>query len=226
MKRIRSKLKEKDGASILMGLLFLFVCVMVGTVVLAASTAAAGKLTGQRKSEQDYLTVASAAHLVKDRICNSTYTYKKVSGEVPEQGLEASDGKAVILKEDLEGLCRILAENTDASTLQSTLDNAKKTFEVSCAPGAGMSNARCPIVYGCLSMKSDARILVELWLGNQDENKGNNHMAVEFCPDGPVKKTEVESKESGGVVKDVVTVTTTCSWPEGGCTITRGRGKP
>ncbi len=61
MNAIRNKLRAKDGASIFMGLMFLLVALILGAVVLAASTASAGKLAEMRKNEQDHLAVASAA---------------------------------------------------------------------------------------------------------------------------------------------------------------------
>ncbi len=230
MNMIRNKLREKDGASILMGLLYLLVCMMVGTVVLTAATASAGKMAGQQESEQDYLNVASAARLIKDRICELTYTYKTTGTDPDPSGeLTAATGD-VILKGELEALCGILAEslNTnpaeDPDDLQDELnDKAKEAapFEISRSGSMEWST-----VYGRVGMKADGRLIVELWLGNKDIDQGNNHMAVEFCPDGPVKETRVEKEEdpSGGVVTSTVT-TTTCSWPESGCTITKGRGE-
>ncbi len=104
---IRNKLREKSGASIFMGLMFLLVCAVVGSVALTASTAAAGKLARQRQNEQDYLTVASAARLLKNRVGTLTYTHtvtsvNGVSG-TPVVELTASDvsaGGKVILREE------------------------------------------------------------------------------------------------------------------------------
>lgn len=222
MNMIWKKLREKNGASIFMGLMFLLVCLTVGTVVLTASTAAAGKLAEQQKREQDYLNVASAARLVKDRICNLTYTHKQPDGSVPPTvELTASDGKAVILEEDLKKLCNILAESTDPSGLQAALDAEKKSFEISFSSAEGLSVEEWDTVYGSLRMMADGRLFVVLWLGDSDKDKGSNHMTLEFCPEGPEKKTEV----TGGVVTSSV-VTTTCKWPESGCTITRGELEP
>lgn len=234
MNMIRNKLREKDGASILMGLLYLLVCMMVGTVVLTAATASAGKLAGQQESEQDYLNVASAAQLVKDRICELTYTYTYETTDTdptptPTETLAPND--KVILEGEVKGLCGILAESLnknpaeDPAVLQDRLNNkaeATKPFQISRS-----GSTEWGIVYGRVGMKADGRIIVELWLGDEDIDQGNNHMAIEFCPDGPVKETRVEKEEdpSGGVVTSTVT-TTTCSWPERGCTITKGRGEP
>ncbi len=223
MNAIQNKLKSKNGASIFMGLMFLLVCVMVGTVVLVAATAAAGKLSEQRKREQAYLNVSSAAQLIKDRICQTKYEHTRVVGSGTGGGtLTASypSGGEIVLEEELTTLCNILAENAgEASDVRQTKLNEKEAeFVIRFQEDPSASVEELEDVYGSLSMKADGRIFVDLWLGDADEANGNNHMKIEFCPDGPVQKTKVES------VGDVstTTVTTTCSWPEGGCTITRG----
>jgi len=217
MNVIQNKLKSQNGASIFMGLMFLLVCVMVGTVVLVASTAAAGKLAEQQKREQAYLNVSSAAQLIKDRICKTKYKHKTDGSDPPTGPLSVSDGK-VILKPELTALCNTLAENTDPNTLQSDLDAKKAEFVINRKPGSASPAEEWETVYGSLRMGADGRIFVELWLGKKDENKDYNHMKIEFCPDGPVKEKKVITTDAGVTE----TVITTCSWPEDGCTITKG----
>lgn len=223
MSVIRNRLKKKNGASIFMGLMFLLVCVMVGTVVLTASTAAAGKLAEQRKREQDYLNVTSAAHMLKDRISKLTYRYERAGSGLPTVTLTASDGKAVVLEGELKELCNILAEDTDPASDPAVPDTSERNFTISLQEGAAPPDRTWEIVYGRLSVKKDGRIFVNLWLGGADEAAGNNPMRLEFCPDGLVKETKVTSTEAAdGTITNTTTVTTTCSWPESGCTITKG----
>lgn len=222
MSVIWNRLKKKNGASIFMGLMFLLVCVMVGTVVLTASTAAAGKLAEQREREQDYLNVTSAAQMLKDCICKLTYRHESKDGVPPTVTLTAASGGEVILEKELTALCNILAENTDPATLQSDLNAAEQTFTIELEGGTDAPAGEWKTVYGRLSMKADGRIYANLWLGGTDESMGNNRMEIEFCPDGPVKQTKVTTTESGGVITNQITVITTCSWPKNGCTITKG----
>jgi len=223
---IRNKLREKNGVSIFMGLIFLLVCVMVGSVALTASTAAAGKLAQQRENEQDYLNAASAARLVRDRICELTYTYKvtkvttkPVDGEPSstsgsEKKLETSGSGGIILEEELKSLCESLVEKSDSG---------EKSFCIDLKPAAGAPDVEWKTVYGSVSVKADGKIMVELWLGDEEKAKGHNRMKIEFCPNGPVKSTTVNSVESPeGGLKETKIVTTVWSWPEGGCTITKG----
>jgi len=228
-----------------MGLMYLMVCLTVGIVVLTASTAAAGKLADLRKREQDYLNVASAARLVRERICALTYTYTATynnGADEPEVNLdggafktpggEPMDDSKVILSNELKKLCDILAKSKrpdasqgplDTNALQTELDEAETTFQIipQSASGGGSSGTEWT-VYGNLSMKTDGRIIVELWAGDEDKAKGNNHMAIEFCPDGPVETEEKSMVENSATLTKQRKVTTALSWPESGCTITKG----
>jgi len=230
MSIIRNKLRQKNGASIFMGLIFLLVCMMVGSVALTASTAASGKLAQQKQNEQDYLTVASAARLVKNRICKLTYEHVKVDDNSPSVTLEASDSGTVILSDELKKLCGILAENMGSDTLQSDLDAAGAAFQISLTPAAGVTDVKWETVHGRLDMDSRGKITVKLWLGDAaiDNLQNHNHMKIEFSPDGPVKNTvvdRIETTEADGTITVTVkrTVTTTCRWPEVGCTIKKGK---
>jgi len=237
MSVIRNKLRGKDGVSIFMGLMFLLVALMVGTVVLTASTASAGRLADMKDYEQDYLNVASAARMMRDRICKLTYTYKTTDDKLDEGGetLKDSDGKNIILETELKALCGVLAENQDKDDLQSLLDNTGKSFGVFTIKD---TNEKLDTVYGSLSMKADGRIIVGLWLKDENGNR-RNYMEIEFCPDGPVTDrvvvvtdkpvlnedgTQKTDEENNPIYETITTVheTTTCSWPESGCTISKG----
>jgi len=230
MSVIRNKLRAKDGVSIFMGLMFLLVALMVGAVVLTASTASAGKLIEMKENEQDYLTVASAARMVRDRICELKYTYKTTDGMLDGDGetLIASDNKEVILKNELTGLCRVLARKQQG--LDQTDNLIEKTFEIT--GGEGWDTVK-----GSLSMDENGKIIVGLWLEDGEENK-RNHMQIEFLADGPVTNRyetyevicvgEVKDEETGKPIPIYETIThvhktTTCSWPESGCTISKGQ---
>ena len=68
------KLKSNRGMSIVMGLLLLLVCITAGTAALTAAASNAGRYTHLRQDQQRYLTVASAARLVRDELCAGKYT--------------------------------------------------------------------------------------------------------------------------------------------------------
>ena len=65
MKAIRQKLNSQNGASITYALLLFLVCSVVGSIVLAAGTASAGRFSGLSDYDQQYYSVTSAAELFR-----------------------------------------------------------------------------------------------------------------------------------------------------------------
>ena len=66
MNRIKKKLNSERGASITWALLIFLVCTVVGSAVLVAGTAAAGRMSKLAESDQRYYAVTSAAGLLSD----------------------------------------------------------------------------------------------------------------------------------------------------------------
>lgn len=92
MGRINQKLHGKQGASMVIALLFFMICLTAGSLVLAAATADSAKTKDRYSSEQHYLAVASAARLLKAKMGSYSYTRGKTwqtweTGETnPETG--------------------------------------------------------------------------------------------------------------------------------------------
>lgn len=74
METLRKKWNSSRGASILMALLFLLVCMMVGASILMAAVSNAGKLKSNREEQQKYLTLSSALNLICDELTSATYS--------------------------------------------------------------------------------------------------------------------------------------------------------
>ena len=70
------KCTDRKGITILMALLLLLVASMVSVVILTAATTAARHISNDRQSQQAYLTVSSAAELLRDDILSSSYEQK------------------------------------------------------------------------------------------------------------------------------------------------------
>lgn len=70
---MRRKLKSENGASLALALLFFVICAMVGSVVLAAATAAAGRIANLQKSDQARYTLESAADLIESQLTGWSY---------------------------------------------------------------------------------------------------------------------------------------------------------
>ncbi len=67
------KVKNNSGATILMALLLILLATAVGAAVLTAAVSAAHHLRSDREAQQNYLTVSSAAELIRDSINGQTY---------------------------------------------------------------------------------------------------------------------------------------------------------
>lgn len=68
MYKLKQKLKSQTGASITFALLLFLVCAVVGSAVLVAGTAAAGRMSKIAETDRRYYAVNSAARLLADTI--------------------------------------------------------------------------------------------------------------------------------------------------------------
>lgn len=87
MECLGRKLKSRRGASILLALLFLLVCMMVASSILMAAVSNAGKFRSNREEQQKYLTLSSALRLVCDALNDASYRGQYTCKEetVPEE---------------------------------------------------------------------------------------------------------------------------------------------
>lgn len=77
MRRARAKLQSQRGASLSIALLLFLVCVVVGTVVLTAGTAAAGRLSELADMDRRYYSVTSAAELLAKELTGVPVTIQR-----------------------------------------------------------------------------------------------------------------------------------------------------
>ena len=76
MKALKKKWNSCRGASILLAMLFLLVCIMAGASVLMAAASNAGKIDSNKKEQQKYLALSSALNLLCDEFENVKYVGK------------------------------------------------------------------------------------------------------------------------------------------------------
>ncbi len=74
MKRLLRKLRSRTGASITFALLLFLVCTLIGSVILAAGTAAAGRVSKLNEMDQRYYSVTSAADLLAGMLDGQSVT--------------------------------------------------------------------------------------------------------------------------------------------------------
>jgi hypothetical protein len=89
--RISAKLKDQSGASITYALLLFLVCAVVSSVVLAAGTAASGRMSKAVETDQRYYSVASTAELLLD-----LYDGAKIVTQTTQTTQEGESGSDVV----------------------------------------------------------------------------------------------------------------------------------
>lgn len=78
-------LQQKRGAALIYALMFFLFCALVGTIVVTAAAANAGKAAKMREEQQEYLAVRSAAQLVADMMSTGRFRgYYTVRDELIE----------------------------------------------------------------------------------------------------------------------------------------------
>ena len=79
MNTIKQKLRSRTGASITFALLLFLVCAILCSVILAASTSAAGRMSRIAETDQRYYGVTAAAELLTDLIDGKTVSIVEVT---------------------------------------------------------------------------------------------------------------------------------------------------
>lgn len=229
------KLKNERGESILMALLLLLLASVISALILTAATNAAHHLRNDRKAQQNYLTVSSAAELIRDSILQESYT--RVWEKVTTYKMD-DKGQYVWQKEDTKlvpgqftGIMKAwlaagIADNENEK--YASVTGCQDTIKVD-VPIKGEDGLQT--VQAEFTMDKDtANITVKLSLLPPDgqESAGTESSAAEDCRmtltmKGAVSKKD-ESPAGGSISEDngtkIEKYTTTINWS--GAKITKG----
>lgn len=116
---LRNRIRSNAGATILLALLFFLLCAMAGSVILTAGSAAAGRISGLKETEQFFYSVTSAAQVVRDEIEGQgfdayTETIDKVQTGVYKYDKQPKDeGMGKILKDAIVEIYEKGKQETD-----------------------------------------------------------------------------------------------------------------
>ena len=198
------KLKSQQGATLMMALLLLLAASMVSAVILTAATSSARRLENDRAARQAYLTVSSAARLLRDDILNASFVQETVkttytndtSTETSRETTSPTGFTAAWLKAGKAAVDRDSGKSfTDTITLSvDGLDDVSAVFTM--APNYDITI----VLHLAGGGDSDCRLVLTL-----RENKAD---------------PTVSTVSGGGLwVRDVTTTTTTISWPSDNATI-------
>lgn len=143
------KLKNNSGATILMALLLILLAMAVGAAILTAAVSAAHHMKSDREAQQNYLTVSSAAELIRDSINGQTYertltawrttTYNEETGEATvKKGRTLNAPKPAFTGPMGAWLSACIANNSgDQNQLYASLQECSDTITVTVDTGDG-----------------------------------------------------------------------------------------
>lgn len=231
------KLKNERGESILMALLLLLLASVISALILTAATNAAHHLRNDRKAQQNYLTVSSAAELIRDSILQESYTrvWEKVTTYKKND-----EGQYVWQKEDTKlvpgqftGIMKAwlavgIADNENEGARYASVTGYQDTIKVDISIEG---EDKLQTVQAEFTMDKDtANITVKLSLLPPDgqESAGTESSAAEDCRMTLTMKGAVSKKDespAGGSISEengtkIEKYTTTINWS--GAKITKG----
>ena len=231
------KLKNERGESILMALLLLLLASVISALILTAATNAAHHLRNDRKAQQNYLTVSSAAELIRDSILQESYT--RVWEKVTTYKMD-DKGQYVWQKEDTKlvpgqftGIMKAwlaagIAYNENKDAKYASVTGYQDTIKVDVPIGGedGLQTVQAEFTMD----KDTANITVKLSLLPPDGqgSTGTERSAAEDCRMTLTMKGAVSKKDespAGGSISEengtkIEKYTTTINWS--GAKITKG----
>lgn len=195
MNRIKKKIRSQTGASLTFALLLFLVCAVVGSVVLTAGTASAGRMSKITESDQRFYNVNSAARLLIQLIDGKTVTIIETIDKSDNSTYKYGDGSAVY-PDSFDSIVNHAAYNyvknvvnTSSSDLISTItlepegDELKKALKATVKETITGTDPFGTIV---LEVENDGAV------GNES-NSEKYKMTLNFVPD--VKKLEDKQAE-------------------------------
>ena len=232
------KLKNERGESILMALLLLLLASVISALILTAATNAAHHLRNDRKAQQNYLTVSSAAELIRDSILQESYTrvWERVTTYTKDDdaGTYVPKGeKTTLAPGKFTGIMKAwlavgIADNENEGAQYASVTGYQDTIKVD-VPIKGEDGLQT--VQAEFTMDEDtANITVKLSLLPPDGQKsaGTEGSAAEDCRMTLTMKGAVSKKDespAGGSISEengtkIEKYTTTINWS--GAKITKG----
>ena len=209
------KLKNNSGATILMALLLILLAMAVGAAILTAAVSAAHHMKSDREAQQNYLTVSSAAELIRDSINGQTYqrtltawrttTYNEETGEAT-----VKEGRTLEIKPNplfpgpMGAWLSACINSGDQNQLYASLQECSDTITVTVDTGDGGLRP----VQANFSAQKDGKIQVQLYLKPEEGKTDDCRMTLTM--QGTLKEEAPESHSNEDV--DSYIYKTTVKW--------------
>lgn len=233
-------IKEEQGATIFMALLFMLVVALVCGTILAASTSALKSVHSDHDQRQAYLAVESAAKLVESQLADARFDYTRT------QNFDA-DGKEVEPEDDSDGIdvktTGKLAESPLCASIQrassqlmgwtknkgklTRLPQGDGTYSVTLsAAGDATKSARMDDVvmtYSLQKSKNTVVLTANFALKDADESEAGALLYLYATGTSNSKRTTSTSSTTDGAVSGTTEVTTqSLSWNANAIKIGKG----
>ncbi len=220
-KAVGKKLRSRTGASLLIALLYFLAAMTVGAVVLTAA-ANAGRVARNRREQQNYLAVSSAALLVKEDFRGAAFTagYQKTTvTSADEEGNMRRDAYYGKTFSALSGMSELLRDGPKNDLVQLYFSTVPaETGLQGAAPAMNYSltftaAADLPEVSGVMTVdtSSGARYTIAVELYIEEDGTHSNATILLFTP--TVSNTQSTEREYGADTETIkTTFTTAVTW--------------
>ena len=194
------KLKNERGESILMALLLILLAMAVGAAILTAAVSAAHHMKSDREAQQNYLTVSSAAELIRDSIAGDKYertmteTHKTLRDEAGNITGENVSYSANVTKPTgiMGAWLSACIENGNENNEYASLKDFSDTIEVDLKIDDHTSLRTVKAVF---SAQKDGKIQVQLYL--KPEEGKTNDCRMTLTMQGTLTKADPEYRSAG-----------------------------
>lgn len=206
------KLKNNSGATILMALLLILLAMAVGAAILTAAVSAAHHMKSDREAQQNYLTVSSAAELIRDSIAGDKYERTMTETHTASTDAEGNTTHEVTYSTDVNYPTGIMGawlsaciEDGEKKDKYASLKAFRDTINVDLEVSNG-TNLRT--VTAAFSAQKDGQIQVQLSLKSEEGKTDDCRMTLTM--QGTLKEETPESYSSEDV--DSYIYKTTVKW--------------
>ena len=209
------KLKNNSGATILMALLLILLAIAVGAAILTAAVSAAHHMKSDREAQQNYLTVSSAAELIRDsiagdsyeRIMTETHTALKdaegnITGYTVSRKAKVTDPPKGIMGEWLSACIENGNDNNEYASLKAFNDTIEVNLKIN-------DDTSLRTVKAAFSAQKDGKIQVQLYLKPEEGKTDDCRMTLTM--QGTLTKAE-ESESYSSEDVDSYIYKTTVKW--------------
>lgn len=206
------KLKNNSGATILMALLLILLAMAVGAAILTAAVSAAHHMKSDREAQQNYLTVSSAAELIRDSIAGDKYERTMTETHTASTDAEGNTTHEVTYSTDVNYPTGIMGawlsaciEDGSENVQYASLKDFKDTIEVDLKIDEDTS---LRTVTAAFSAQKDGKIQVQLYLKPEEGKTDDCRMTLTM--QGTLTQADPEYRSDGDDYSN--TYKTTVKW--------------